>query len=109
MKSRKEEIMEACINLIYEKGLETSSMQKIANEVGITKSTLYFYFDSKESLYQEVYFHCHRLDAIACNEGLEAIANPVEKLCKRMENIINYAIAHPKESQVEVIFSVSPL
>lgn len=108
-KNRKKEIINACIRLINEKGLDLSSMQDIANKVGISKSTLYFYFDSKESLYREVFLHCHRMDCQACNEGIDELDHALDKLCKRFENIINYAISHPQEAQVEALYQVSPV
>ena len=105
--NRKQEIIESCIHLICEKGLELSSMQSIANEVGLSKATLYFYFDSKETLFREVYEYCHQLDVEACNKGISEIASPLEKLCKRFSNIIEHTIKHPKEAQVEVLYATS--
>ena len=54
---RKAEIIDASITLFCEKGLDLTSMQDIAAATGISKATLYFYFDSKAALIQEVYQH----------------------------------------------------
>ena len=56
---RKNEIIEASITLFCERGLDLTSMQDIANAAGISKATLYFYFDSKAELIQEVHQHCY--------------------------------------------------
>ena len=56
---RKAEIIDASITLFCEKGLDLTSMQDIAAATGISKATLYFYFDSKAALIQEVYQHCY--------------------------------------------------
>ena len=45
-------------------------MQNIADETGISKSSLYFYFNSKETIFKEVYEYCHKLDVDACNQGI---------------------------------------
>lgn len=103
--NRKQEIMDACINLMCQRGLDLSSMQKIADEVGLSKATLYFYFDSKETLFREVYEYCHKLDVEACNAGIDEIDNTVDKLCKRFENIIEHVIKYPKEAQVESLYA----
>ncbi|MDD7280381.1 TetR/AcrR family transcriptional regulator [Floccifex sp.] len=106
--NRKQEIIESCIHLICEKGLDLSSMQMIADGVGISKATLYFYFDSKEALFKEVYHYCHQLDVEACNAGLENIDSAIECLCVRFDNIVNYCINHPLEAKVEVLYSSNP-
>lgn len=53
--NRKDEIIEVCIWLISKKGLDLSFMQNIVSKVGITKSILYFYSDSKKSLLHKVF------------------------------------------------------
>ena len=65
------EIIEASITLFCERGLDLTSMQDIANAAGISKATLYFYFDSKAALIQEVHQHCYQMDVDACNFGME--------------------------------------
>lgn len=50
---RKHEIIEASITLFCERGLDLTSMQDISDAAGISKATLYFYFDSKAALIQD--------------------------------------------------------
>ena len=50
MKDRKEEIIDATLELAAENGLGTVSMQQIADKVGITKASLYNHFSSRECL-----------------------------------------------------------
>lgn len=107
--NRKQEIINSCINLICEKEFDLSSMQAIANEVGLSKATLYFYFDSKETLLREVYEYCHKMDVDACNKGIDEVENAVDKLCKRFANIVEHTIKHPKEAQVELLYDTSPM
>lgn len=107
--NRKEEIIKACIHMICEKGAGLSSMQAIADEVGIAKGTLYFYFDSKETLYNEVFDYCHKLDVEACNASLEQYDSAIDKLCKRFENIIEHVIKYPEEAKVENLITYYPM
>lgn len=107
--SRKKEIIEAAIDLIVEQGIDAASMQDIANAVGISKATLYFYFESKVALVQTVYQYCYSMDAEACRAGMEEEKTAIDKLCRRFMNIIHYAIQHPRESMVEMIYTASPL
>lgn len=106
---RKKEIMDASITLFCERGLDLASMQDIANAAGISKATLYFYFDSKAALIQEVYQHCYQMDIEACNEGVEQEKTALDKLCRRFRNIISYSMSHPRESMIERLYTVSPV
>lgn len=48
---RRDDIINTANRLFFQKGFEGVSMEEIANEVELSKSTLYFYFKDKESLY----------------------------------------------------------
>ncbi len=48
---RQSDIIDAARNLITDKDFDEISMNEIAREVGLGKSTLYLYFKNKESLY----------------------------------------------------------
>lgn len=50
---RPREILEAAFNVFADKGLRTATMQEIAEAAGITKGTIYLYFESKEALFVE--------------------------------------------------------
>lgn len=55
MSNRKEEIIQATLELAAEKGLGTISMQQIASKVGITKASLYNHFSSKDEIIEAMY------------------------------------------------------
>ena len=40
--------MAAAVRIIFEKGYSGASLQDVANEVGVLKGSLYYYFASKE-------------------------------------------------------------
>lgn len=52
---KKQDILEAALDLACEKGLDNLSMSMIANEVHLKKSSLYSHFKSKEELIQSMY------------------------------------------------------
>ncbi|MCI9059077.1 MAG: TetR/AcrR family transcriptional regulator [Lachnospiraceae bacterium] len=106
---RKAEIIDASITLFCEKGLDLTSMQDIAAATGISKATLYFYFDSKAALIQEVYQHCYQMDVKACNQDVDQEKTAMDKLCKRFQNIIDYSMSHPRESMIERLYTASPV
>ena len=51
---RQQEIVEAAARVFHEKGYESTSIQDIADAVGILKGSLYYYITSKEDLLFEV-------------------------------------------------------
>lgn len=52
--ARPEEILEAALELFAEKGFSSTRMVDVAKKAGISKGTLYLYFDSKEKIFQEL-------------------------------------------------------
>ena len=55
MKNRKEEIIQATLELAAQNGLGTVSMQQIADRVGITKASLYNHFSSRDEIVDAMY------------------------------------------------------
>lgn len=51
---RRDEILRAATDLFSEKGYHEVTMEEIAEEMGVSKGTLYNYFSSKENLYLEI-------------------------------------------------------
>jgi AcrR family transcriptional regulator len=51
---KRNQILDGARRLFLSKGFDASSMGDIAEEAGVSKGTLYVYFDSKERLFQEL-------------------------------------------------------
>lgn len=71
---RQSEILEAAARVFHEKGYESTSIQDIADSVGILKGSLYYYITSKEDLLYEIIQGVHaealkNLDRISALEG----------------------------------------
>lgn len=52
--ARPEEIIEAALALFAEKGFSATRLDDVAKRAGISKGTLYLYFDSKEAIFRSV-------------------------------------------------------
>ncbi|MCW9024579.1 MAG: TetR/AcrR family transcriptional regulator [Gammaproteobacteria bacterium] len=52
--ARPEEIMDAALELFAEKGFSATRMADVAKKAGISKGTLYLYFDNKEAIFRSV-------------------------------------------------------
>ena len=55
--SVKEQILESALSIIVEQGFDKLSMRKIASRLGITATTIYNYFNSKDELYFMIRIH----------------------------------------------------
>ncbi len=54
--STKEKIVQAAQRIFVRKGMDGARMQEIADEAGINKAMLHYYFHSKDQLFREVFY-----------------------------------------------------
>ena len=89
----REEIIKKIENMFYYKTFKEVSMQDIANEIGIKKASLYYYFPSKEEILKEVIEDSFKefLDFIKSLMDLweKNVSNP-EVLKKLIHDFVNY-------------------
>src|SRR5215510_5730381 len=52
--ARPEEILDAAIDVFGEQGFARTRLEEVARRAGVSKGTLYLYFDSKETLFREM-------------------------------------------------------
>ena len=53
-KAKRDEISEAAIRVFNRKGFQGASMTAVAEELGVERASLYYYFSSKEALFDDV-------------------------------------------------------
>jgi TetR/AcrR family transcriptional regulator, cholesterol catabolism regulator len=76
---RHDEILEAAARVFHEKGYESTSIQDIADAVGILKGSLYYYIDSKEDLLYEILEGIHA-EALASVRKATAEGDPLQRI-----------------------------
>ena len=101
-----QQILDAAAELFAERGFEGASIQDIAQKAGVGKGTVYLYFKTKDDLIRQVYEYCYEMDIRACMEGVDEQKNTIDKLCRRMDNIIGYLLNHPREAKIEQMYKV---
>lgn len=71
-------------------GVEKTSMQEIANDLRMSKASLYYYFPDKESLYKSVISREHKEFLRILRKEIGDISDPVESLKKYSLSRISY-------------------
>ncbi|WP_117149240.1 TetR/AcrR family transcriptional regulator [Paraliobacillus zengyii] len=85
MEDRKIDIMQAAMRFFSKKGFQSTSMQEIANEAGMSKGSLYKYFESKEELLIKVFkFNHDNMVGNAKYININDSLNPKEKFKKML-------------------------
>jgi AcrR family transcriptional regulator len=92
---KRKSILESAVELFAEHGYNQTSMQQIAESVGISKGSLYSFFQSKEDLIISIYEHYQQLVfERAFVVGLEGNLPPLERFAKQFqvqfEGILEY-------------------
>ena len=67
MKTRKEDILKATLELAAANGLGTVSMQQIADKVGITKASLYNHYSSRDEIVEAMYEYLRQVSKDKAN------------------------------------------
>lgn len=88
-------ILEAAKRVFLRKGLFGSRMQEIANDAGINKSLLHYYYRSKQLLFEAVFKQAFGLMAPKINTVLNSDLELEEKIKSLTHNFISFVIKHP--------------
>jgi TetR/AcrR family transcriptional regulator, cholesterol catabolism regulator len=78
--NRREEVYTAAANLFYDKGYDAASVQDIANAVGLLKSSVYHYMDSKEDLLFNLIKASHDDLLVILDDVLSSREGPLQQL-----------------------------
>ena len=83
----RKELINKCFDIFSEKGYSSVTMREIASEIGVSTGTLYHYFPSKESLFEQLIVYLSYEDTK--EEALAELGNP-PTLGEKVEKLMNY-------------------
>lgn len=93
--TRKQEFLEAALELFYQKGFENTTINNIIDEVGVSKGAFYHYFESKEEVLEIIAEqYVDRKLNIAEKILLEKNLNALEKFNKIIFDILDFKIQY---------------
>jgi AcrR family transcriptional regulator len=89
-KRRQREIIDAAAEIFHRKGYSETSMQEIAEAVGILKGSLYYYIDSKEDLLFQMLLEVHEHAKGIVEETAALDVSAVERLRAYVQRHVEY-------------------
>lgn len=99
-RNREDEVYEAAVQVFYEKGYAASTIQDVADVVGVLKGSLYHYISSKEELLFRILQESHSQARVLMTEISELDVTPVERLTIYLERTYRWYLAHPERVSV---------
>ena len=88
-------ILNAAKSIFQRKGMDGARMHEIANEAGINKALLHYYYRSKQLLFEAVFKNAFKLLAPQLNKVLNSDDSLNDKIKNFTKNYISFTIKHP--------------
>jgi len=88
-------ILKAAKRIFQRKGMTGARMQEIADEAGINKAMLHYYYRSKQLLFEAVFKKAFSLLAPQLNEVMNSDDSICDKIKNFTHNYISFVIKHP--------------
>lgn len=87
-------MVEAAIQVFYQKGYAASSVQDVADVVGVLKGSLYHYISSKEDLLVRILQESHEQARQIMEEVAALEASPLDRLRAYVESMYRWYLAN---------------
>ncbi len=94
-KQRREDIISTAEKLFFSKGYDEVSMNDIAKDVGMSKATLYLYFDNKDSLFFAVVLRGVEIMKILIEKEMENVENGIDRIFAYRSAYFDFAVKYP--------------
>jgi len=107
---RREDIIQAALEVFADKGFKNTKMDDIALEAGVSKGTVYLYFSSKQKLFMAMYGHL--LTQFSKRTGAliqEPDQSPPERIRAMMQMYVNIMQENPKVRNIVVDMTLQAL
>ena len=108
MQDKKEQILDAALTLITERGFHDAPMSKLAKEAGVAAGTIYNYFDNKEDLIYTLYAHLKQKMGAALMEQDQHSQPVKERFFTFWESLYRFFVENPREFRFLEQYANSP-
>ena len=93
---KRERILSAAIDLFYERGYDNTTLEAVAESLGVTKPFIYAHFASKAELLAEICSRGIRFSLQSLRDALELNASPTETLRVMSESFVVSVLENQK-------------
>ncbi len=101
-------ILHAALRLFAAKGLQEATMDEIAQAAGLGKGTIYYYFDSKETLIEELLCSLAHRYFQNLLEGTDGLKDPLAIAERVVTNLLEHYARQPELFQVMQMILAAP-
>lgn len=105
---KKEAILSATLDLIFEKGFHGTPMSLVAQRADVGAGTIYRYFKNKEDLISELLWSVKRDMVASLLKGHDKKASIQDRYRRIIRNLIDYLKSDPKKFRFIDQFTFSP-
>lgn len=99
-RNRRTDVLEAAIEVFCRKGYSASSVQDVADSVGVLKGSLYYYIKSKEELLAEIVDDVHQRSRRILDDVVALDVPPLERVRTYIERHVEWYLEHVEEVTV---------
>lgn len=93
-RKRRAEVLDVAARVFHEKGYDATTIQDIADEVGVLKGSVYYYISSKEDVLFELLEEVHQAALKAVLEAVERDGDPLQKIHAFVETLSSFNAEH---------------
>lgn len=105
---KREDILNATLDLISEEGLQAVSFAKILKRANVGSGTVYNYFKNKEEIVSAIFIQVSEHLNTAALQGYDPAQSVHDCFCRILTNMANFAKDNPKDLWFLENFSHSP-
>lgn len=106
--NKREQILNATLKLIVQKGIESTPMSEIARAADTGMGAIYNYFPNKESLVNELYFYLKTKESSIIAEGYDKSLSVKQRFVYLWKKMITYFLSEPLDFMFLEQFYYSP-
>lgn len=88
--NKKELILQTARKLLASNGFAKTTLEDIANALGMRKSSLYYYYNNKEALFDDVMKHEEENFCLLINKAIEKSDSTIDKILKYEKSKFEY-------------------
>jgi AcrR family transcriptional regulator len=97
-RARDREVIEAAVQIFWEKGYANTSVQDVADALGMLKGSLYYYIDSKERLLEKIFDDSHAELSEIATLAVESDGTAAERTARFLFDYAMWTLTHVEQA-----------